>query len=80
MSANRKVDKTTTRSPSWQFINIFYWLPLWRSGGSFINFSIARHDGDRVVDLSSFLLPAMMARQPIEKLIKVPPDRHHGSQ
>jgi hypothetical protein len=45
MAGNRKVDKPTTRSPSWQAIE----------------FSIDRHDGDRVVDLSTFLLPAMMA-------------------
>jgi hypothetical protein len=49
MAVNRKVDTTTTRPPSW------------RPCGNFINFSIARHDGDRVVDLSTFLLPAMMA-------------------
>jgi hypothetical protein len=39
MAANRKDDKTTTRSPS----------------------SIARHDSDRVIVLSTFLLTAMMA-------------------
>jgi hypothetical protein len=32
-----------------------------KTTGSFINFSIDRHDGDRVVVLSTFLLPAMMA-------------------
>jgi hypothetical protein len=47
MAVNGKVDKT---SP-----------PGWRSGGSFINFSIGRHDGDGVIVLSTFLLPAMMA-------------------
>jgi hypothetical protein len=32
-----------------------------RSRGSFINFSIGCHDGDRVVVLSTFLLAAVMA-------------------
>jgi hypothetical protein len=66
MAANRKVDKTTTRSPSWQPIEKLIKLPHdrhhgWRSCGSFINFSIGRHDGDRVVVLSTFLLAATMA-------------------
>jgi hypothetical protein len=61
------VDKTTTRSPSWQPIEKLIKLSHdrhhggWRSCGNFINFSIARHDGDRVVVLSTFLLTAMMA-------------------
>jgi hypothetical protein len=49
MAANRKVNNTTTRSPSWQPI------------ASVINFSIGRHDGDRLVVLLTFLLAAMMA-------------------
>jgi uncharacterized Rossmann fold enzyme len=49
MAANRKVDNTTTRSPSWQ------------PSGSVINFAIGCHDGDRVVVLLTFLLAAMMA-------------------
>jgi hypothetical protein len=56
MAGNRKVNKTTTRSPSWQPIEKLITLP-----GSFINFSIARHDSDRVIVLSTFLLTAMMA-------------------
>jgi hypothetical protein len=51
MAGNRKVDNTITRSPSWWAIEKL----------SVINFSIARHDGDRVEELSTFLLPAMMA-------------------
>jgi hypothetical protein len=50
MAANRKVDNTTTRSPSWRPIEKLI-----------IIFSIGRHDGDRVVVLSTFLLAAMMA-------------------
>jgi hypothetical protein len=49
MAANRKVDKTTTRSPSWQPIEKLITLPH------------GCHDGDRVVVLSTFLLVAMMA-------------------
>jgi hypothetical protein len=56
MAANRKVDNTTTRSPSWQPIE-----KIITPCGSFINFSIGRHGGDRVVVLSTFLLAAMMA-------------------
>jgi hypothetical protein len=58
MAANRKVDKTTTRSPSWRPIEKLITLPR---RGSVINFSIGCHDGDRVVVLSTFLLAAMMA-------------------
>jgi hypothetical protein len=62
MAANRKVDNTTTRSPSWQPIEKLITLPHDRHHGSrFINFSIGRHDGDRVVVLSTVLLAAMMA-------------------
>jgi hypothetical protein len=53
MAANRKVDKTTTRSPSWQ--------PIERLITLVINFAIGCHDGDRVVVLLAFLLAAMMA-------------------
>jgi hypothetical protein len=74
MATNRKVDKTTTRSPSWQTIEKVdksttrspsWWaieklikLPHDRHHGGF---AMARHDGDRVVVLSTFLLAAMMA-------------------
>jgi hypothetical protein len=67
MAANRKVDKT-------------------RSCGSFINFSIGCHDGNRVVVLSTTIekVDKSTTRSPswwaIEKLLKLPPDRHHGSQ
>jgi hypothetical protein len=54
MEVNRKVNNTTTRSPSWQPIEKLMC-------GSFINFSIGCHDGDRVVVLLTFLLAAMMA-------------------
>jgi hypothetical protein len=57
MAANRKIDNTTTRSPSWQPKEKLIKLPR----GSFINFSIGCHDGDRMVVLSTFLLAAMMA-------------------
>jgi hypothetical protein len=43
-----------------------------------MNLSIGCHDGDRVVVLLTFLLAAMMAI--VEKVIKLPHDRHHGSQ
>jgi hypothetical protein len=55
MAANTKVDKTTTRSPSWQPIEKLIKLPHDR------HHSIGRHDGDRVVVLTTFLLAAMMA-------------------
>jgi hypothetical protein len=66
MAGNRKDDKSTTRSPSWRAIEKLIKLPHdrhhgGRSGGTFINFSIGCHDGDRVVVLSTFLLTAMMA-------------------
>jgi hypothetical protein len=66
MAANRKVDKTTTRSPSWQPIEKLITLPhdrlpLWLSGGSFFIFSIGGLDGDLVVVLSTFIWPAIMA-------------------
>jgi hypothetical protein len=51
MAANSKVDKTTTRSSSWQPIENLIKLP--HDPGC--------HDGDRVVVLSTFLLAAMMA-------------------
>jgi hypothetical protein len=40
MAANRKVNNTTTRSPSWQTVEKLITL---------INFSIVRHDGDRLL-------------------------------
>jgi hypothetical protein len=46
MAANRKVDNTATRSPSWQPIE---------------KLIIGIHDGYRVAVLSTFLLAAMMA-------------------
>jgi hypothetical protein len=55
MAANRKVDKTTTQSPSWQPIEKLITLP------HFINFFIGCDDGDRVVVLSTFLWAAIMA-------------------
>jgi hypothetical protein len=64
MASNRIVDKSTTRSPSWRAIEKLIKLPNDRhhgGPGSVINFSIGRHDGDRVVVLSPFLLAAMMA-------------------
>jgi hypothetical protein len=54
MAVNRKVDNTTTRSPSWQPIEKLIKLPH-------DHFSIGCHDGNRVVVLSTFLLAAMMA-------------------
>jgi hypothetical protein len=57
MAANRKVDKTTTRSPSWQLIEKLIKLPRDRHHGS----PIGRHDRDHVVVLSIFLMAAMMA-------------------
>jgi hypothetical protein len=60
MATNRKVNNTTTRSPSWQPIEKMITLPHDRNRGSVINFSIGRHDGDRVVVLLTFLLTAMM--------------------
>jgi hypothetical protein len=64
MAVNRKVDKTITRSPSWRAIKKLIKLSHDRHHGGcgrFINCSIGRHDGDRVVVLSTFLLTAMMA-------------------
>jgi hypothetical protein len=52
MAGNRKLDKTTTRSPSWQPIEKLIKLPHDRHHC---------HDGNRVVVLSIFLLAAMMA-------------------
>jgi hypothetical protein len=60
MAGNRKVDKTTTRSPSWRAIEKLITLSHDRHHGG-INFSIGRHDVDGVVVLSTFLLAAMMA-------------------
>jgi hypothetical protein len=53
MAGNRKLDKTTTRSPSWRPIEKLIKLPHDRHHGS--------QYGDRVVVLSTFLLTAMMA-------------------
>jgi hypothetical protein len=58
VAANRKVDKTTTRLPSWQPIEKLIKLPHDRHRGAR---SEGRHDADRVVVLSTFLLAAMMA-------------------
>jgi hypothetical protein len=65
MAANRKVNNTTTRSPSWQPIEKLITLPHDRHHGgpcgSVINFSFGRHHGDPLLVLSTFILAAMMA-------------------
>ena len=67
MAANRKVNNTTTRSPSWQPIEKLITLPHDRHHGRPIEKLITlphdRHHG-----------------RPIEKLITLPHDRHHGGQ
>jgi hypothetical protein len=46
----------------WQFYQLFYWLPM---------------AGNRKVDKTTTRSPSW---RPIEKLIKLPPDGHRGSQ
>ena len=70
MAANRKVDNTTTRSPSWQPIEKL----ISPSGG---HHTIAIMAANRKVNNTTTRSPSW---QPIEKLIKLPHDRHHGGQ
>ena len=77
MAANRKVNNTTTRSPSWRPIEKLITLPHDRHHGAITYHTIAIMAANRKVNNTTTRSPSW---RPIEKLITLPHDRHHGGQ